>query len=115
MKKNEPTQQSERRQILAEASDLIDGERNFEYGPPTGDFVAISDMWTAYIRRVFAGHKGDLADFAFRPHDVAVFIALMKISRIGWSPTKRDHWVDLAGYAGCGWECVADEIECGEL
>lgn len=100
---------SPRREILQQTSDIIDGDRNAQYGNPVGDFVAISEMWTSYIHRRFVQFDGDLKEFAFSPHDVAVLMALVKVSRIGWSPTKKDHWIDLAGYAACGWECVETE------
>jgi len=31
-------------------------------------------------------------------------MALLKLSRIAWQPNKTDSWIDLAGYAACGWE-----------
>jgi hypothetical protein len=102
---------SPRRRLLEETSDLIDGDRNAQYGSPTGDFVAISEMWTSYIQRRFSQFTGNIEDFAFKPHDVAVLMALVKVSRIGWSPTKKDHWADLAGYAACGWECIETEAQ----
>jgi hypothetical protein len=34
---------------------------------------------------------------------------LLKTSRLAWTPTKRDSWVDDAGYAGCGYECALEE------
>ena len=51
-------------------------------------------MWSAYL------------GVDIEQHDVAAMMALLKVSRIRWSPTKRDHWQDLAGYAACGWDCV---------
>jgi hypothetical protein len=33
----------------------------------------------------------------------------LKISRISWVPDKEDNWIDLAGYAACGWDCVERE------
>jgi len=100
---------SPRRELLQETCDLIDGDRNAQYGNPTGDFVAISQMWTSYIQRRFSQFDGEITEFAFSPHDVAVFMALVKVSRIGWSATKKDHWADFAGYAACGWECIESE------
>ena len=41
-------------------------------------------------------------------NDVNAMIEL-KMSRIIQSRTKRDSWVDLAGYAGCGYECTIEE------
>jgi hypothetical protein len=36
-------------------------------------------------------------------------IMAVKISRLMWTPAKRDSWVDIAGYAGCGFECAVNE------
>jgi hypothetical protein len=33
------------------------------------------------------------------------------VSRLMHSRQKRDSWVDLAGYAGCGYECAVEEGE----
>ena len=81
-----------RSEVLTEANDLINGDRNNQYGPPTKDFTRTARMWSAYL------------DIEIRPHDVAALMALLKLSRIAWQPEKRDSWVDLAGYAACGYE-----------
>lgn len=83
-----------RSEVLAEANTLITGERNNQYGEPTQDFTRTARMWSAYL------------DIEVKPHDVAAMMALLKLSRIAWQPEKRDSWVDLAGYAGCGYETV---------
>jgi len=104
-RKTEPEQTSLRRSVLMEAADLVDGDRNNQYGDPIGDFRCTADMWSAYLRR-----RDDVpANFALSPHDVAAMMSLLKISRIGWSPQKRDHWADLAGYAACGFDCAERE------
>jgi hypothetical protein len=36
-------------------------------------------------------------------------MTMLKLSRISWSPEKRDHWVDGIGYLSCGWDCVVRE------
>lgn len=101
-KTNKADNTTERASALAEAIHLINGDRNATYGDPVDDFQTTADLWNIYIDRTFEA-RGSLA---LRPHDVAVMMDLLKIARISWSPEKRDHWVDLAGYAGCGWECV---------
>lgn len=85
---------SERRAILDEAASLVDGDRNAQYGDPRQDFRRTAGMWAAYLGVEIA------------PHDVAAMMCLLKVSRVRWSPTKRDSWVDLAGYAACGWDCA---------
>lgn len=94
-----------RRSVLEEAIGLITGDRNAQYGPPTQDFDRIAEMWTTYFR----GAGLLKPDAQVRSHDVAVAQILLKVSRLCHSPGKRDHWVDIGGYAGCGAECVLGE------
>ena len=88
---------SERADLLAEAANLIDGDRNATYGPPTQDFERIAGMWTILFGR------------QFQAHEVAMALISLKLSRMVHAPGKRDNWTDTAGYAGCGWECVVEE------
>ena len=92
---------SPREEMLDETKHLITGDRNNQYGPPTQDFRRTSEALSAmgYCR---PGGK------PLQPHDIAIIVAMIKISRLMWSPEKRDHWVDLAGYAACGYECTVE-------
>ena len=92
----------EREQVLREAITLIVGDRNVDYGDPYEDFSLTADLWHSYLTRT-AEKRGSLV---IEPHDVAIMMALLKISRLSWTPTKKDHWVDIAGYIGCGWDCI---------
>lgn len=94
--------QNFRTEILNEAISLINGERNNTYGDPLEDFATTASFWQTYLSRTIS-LRGELD---VRPHDVAVLMSLLKIARMSWSPEKRDHWADLAGYTGCGWDCV---------
>jgi hypothetical protein len=80
---------------------------NKQYGPPDSDFRRTANFWQEYLKGVVEA-RGELR---LEPHDVGVMMALLKISRITWSPGKADSWVDLAGYAACAADCV--EIEQG--
>lgn len=86
---------------LAEARHLICGDRNNQYGPPGQDFLRTANILTS-----LGYGKGD-SNEVLDPHDVAVIMIALKLSRLMWSSKKRDSWVDVAGYAGCGAE-VAD-------
>lgn len=88
---------SPRASLLAEASRLITGDRNATYGEPTGDFKRSANAANAY------GYTGP-GGREIQPHDIAILISLVKISRLMWSPTNQDSWTDLAGYAACGYE-----------
>ncbi len=85
-----------RSQLLEDADMLVNGDRNNDYGPPTQDFSRTAALWSIYLdgKRMLDAH------------DVAVMMILLKVSRLSWSPNNRDSWVDIAGYAACGFECV---------
>jgi hypothetical protein len=83
-----------RADLLREAEGLIAGDRNQAYGEPFDDFSRTAAMWSAYL-----GIPVDA-------HDVAALLIMVTLSRLTESPTKRDHWADIAGYAGCGYECT---------
>ena len=96
------TNVSPRRALLQKAADIIDGDRNETYGKPESSFGTIATLWNEYLR-VVTTVPGD----ALQPHDVAAMLALLKIARIaGSGGTHKDSWLDLAGYAACGWEIV---------
>lgn len=88
-----------RSDVLLTAESLVNGDRNVDYGDPKQDFRRTAAMWSAYLGKNVAHY------------DVAAMMAMLKISRIRWSPGKRDSWVDLAGYAACGWDCASEEEE----
>lgn len=99
-----------RASALNEARNLITGDRNNQYGPPTQDFRRTADLLNALgYRRVDA--EDVVHDIL--PSDVALIIAQVKVSRLMHSRHKRDSWVDLAGYAGCGYECAVEEAKPG--
>lgn len=87
-----PDMDPPRRQILRDAEDLICGDRNLDYGEPADSFQNIADAFNAVT-----GHN-------IAADEVAVFHICTKLVRRRASPTKRDTWVDIAGYAGCGFE-----------
>jgi len=98
---------AERAGILAEAAGLVNGDRNGTYGEPYDDYRKVSGMWNAYIEGVMARRaaEGDPAPSGLlEPHDAIAMMVLLKVARIANSPGHRDNWVDIAGYAACGWD-----------
>ena len=55
-------------------------------------------MWTALFKENLKDGK------VFEPFHVAQFMILIKMSR-QLHQRKADNWVDVAGYARCGWIC----------
>lgn len=119
---------SVRRELLNEAADLVDGDRNAQYGDPNQDFLRTGRFWSVYLAGVAerklsdpgcevsyifdAETKDDIVRFIgelIDPHDVAWMQVFLKGSRSTVSPGKRDHYADAAGYAACGYHTVHEE------
>jgi hypothetical protein len=96
---------SPREELLLGAIEAVTKQRNNQYGPPTQDFDRTAGLWNYLF-----GGKGSTGE-AFTAHDVAMAMAALKLSRLTWDPTNQDSWLDLAGYAACGYECVEKENE----
>lgn len=92
---------SPRGSVLDEAKRLITGDRNAQYGAPGQDFTR-----TAAILTALGYGKSDEQGWCevLEAHDVAMMMVGLKLSRLRHTPKKRDSWVDIAGYAGCGAE-----------
>jgi hypothetical protein len=97
-----PTQESIRASVLDEAKRLVCGDRNNQYGPPGKDFNRTANALTS-LGFGKVNHDGSECE-VLSDHDVSIIMIVLKLSRLMWSPEKRDSWVDVAGYAGCGAE-----------
>lgn len=94
-----------REDLLEEAIAITTGDRNSAYGDPIQDFRRSANILNAmYSDKLKPGKT-------FRSHDVAMIVIAIKLSRLQWSPDRRDSWTDIAGYAGCGFECTVREGE----
>ena len=95
VKPNGAVDQPRRLAVLEKATAIVSGAREATYGGPEQSFRTIADLWAVYLGRAVA------------PHDVAAMLALLKLARLKHSNgNHEDSWVDLAGYAACGAECV---------
>lgn len=88
------TDLNNRSKILQSAEALVNGDRNNQYGDPSQDFKRTAELWSAFL-----GTK-------IEAWQVAPMMALLKLSRISWNPSKEDSWADLIGYGACGWDVV---------
>lgn len=89
-----------REEMLAEANSIVVGTRSVQYGGPEENFRRIATIW------------GVIMGITFSEEDVAMMMAGLKLarhaSRSGFQP---DTWVDIAGYAACGYEVGKKQSE----
>lgn len=105
---DETSRYTHRKTLLQEAEKIVSVERNKSYGEPDEDFKRIAAIASAMGFRIDAGGD-ELRDL--RSDDVAKFMIALKLSRLMWSPDHRDSWLDIAGYAACGFETATLRTE----
>lgn len=81
-----------REDLLDEARSVVCGDRQRDYGDARDNFKRIAALWGAVL------------DLDISPADVALCLALLKVSRLAHQGGHWDSWVDLAGYAALGAE-----------
>lgn len=80
-------------EALREAARIIAGDRDTQYGGPEENFSRIAAVWTM------------LFGYQFTTEDVAMAMVGLKMARYASkSGFQADTWIDIAGYAGCGYE-----------
>jgi hypothetical protein len=88
---NEPT--TLRVEALREAARIISGERNKQYGNPENNFERTAKIWSVIL------------GIEITNEDVAMMMVGLKVARYASkSGFQPDTWVDIAGYAACGYE-----------
>lgn len=93
--------------ILDRAKEIVCNDRNMQYGEPEDNFGAIANLWVAYLQG-----RSVRIDF-LDPYDVAAMMILFKVGRAATAKEKPtlDTFIDIAGYAACGAECVDKPVE----
>lgn len=82
--------------ILHRAYELINGDRQKDYGKPWDNFGLLAEFFTSYSRKRWG------VDIEFKRTDVVNFLELLKLSRACAEQPTEDTYVDIAGYAGLG-------------
>ena len=84
---------SYRVEALREAARIISGDRDVQYGGPEESFDRIAKIWSVILGT------------SVTSEDVAMMMIGLKVARYASkSGFQPDTWVDVAGYAGCGYE-----------
>ena len=84
---------------LREAARIISGDRNKQYGGPEENFTRTAQIWSVIM------------GIEFTAEDVAMMMVGLKVARyVNRGGFQADTWVDIAGYAGCGFEVGSVEM-----
>ena len=86
-----------RAELLHDAANAVNGDRNVQYGDPNQDFRRTAELWSTYLGVPITAQQ------------VGMMQILLKVSRSVWSPYKRDHYLDIAGYAACAYGVAETE------
>lgn len=105
-----------RRAILDAADACVNGQRATDYGTPEDNFARIARLWNTHLANIGTRNLKTIGDElvdadeyltrGFTPTDVALMLAMVKMARLANDPSHKDSWIDIAGYAACGAECV---------
>lgn len=98
---------SPREELLLGAVEAVTKQRNNQYGPPTQDFDRTAALWTILFNTHQPGDTWETVPFT--SSDVAIGMIALKLSRLTWDPKNKDSWMDIAGYAACGYETTLEE------
>jgi hypothetical protein len=82
------------KEILFEASRLVAGDREKDYGDKVKNHTNIAKLWSAYL------------DTEVSAHDVAIMMALLKMARTKLGDVSKDTYIDMSAYSA-----IAGEIK----
>ncbi len=78
--------------LLAEAAELVGGERFRRHGPARQSLGLTAELWSAYLK------------VPIEAVDVALLMALLKVARAHTGALDPDHFLDLCGYGAIAGE-----------
>jgi hypothetical protein len=85
-------------ELLKKASELVNGDRQVDYGDKLINHVNIANLWSAYT------------NFQINPHDVAVMMCLLKIARLKQGSRTEDTYLDASAYMAIARE-IGERVE----
>lgn len=88
-------------EVLSKSADLLSGDREADYGDAVENHTRIAALWSAYL------------GFEMQPWQVAVCMALMKVSRLANQPAHEDSHVDAAAYLAIAAEAATRGLDDG--
>ena len=99
-------QKNEKKSILETANNIINGERQDQYGAPEDSFRIIANYWKTFLNERFSSQIS--LDISLTPIDVANMMILFKQARkLGQKPAI-DNYIDSVGYEAIAADRLVD-------
>lgn len=89
-------------ELLARAMELVQGDRQKEYGDKHTNFRRIATLWNQWM---LARHDINVLN----EYDVAMMMLLLKVARLMNTPGHRDSHADIAGYVSIMEELFSEQ------
>ena len=89
--------------LLEEVKDLLNGDRQREYGPPDKSLEIIAKLWTTYMQTSLN------VDLKITSSDVCMLMILLKVARQANSK-DRDSYRDIIGYTAIASDLITNKI-----
>lgn len=83
---------------LLDAAKATVADRGEDYGSIWENHERIAVIWTALMKKRLG--------IQFEPEHVAMMMIGVKMARLAAAPDHQDSWIDIAGYAATGSECL---------
>ena len=97
---NQTSETPYRVEALREAARITTQDRNVNYGGPEENFTRTAKIWSVILGTDISNEQ------------VAMMMVGLKMARFAnKSGFQPDTWIDIAGYAGCGYEVGRIESE----
>lgn len=90
--------------ILEEVKNLLNGDRQREYGSPDKSLETIAKLWTTYIQTSLD------VDLKITSSDVCMMMVLLKVARQSNSK-DRDSYRDIIGYTAIASDLLHQKIQ----
>lgn len=95
----------DRTKCLDLAKKIVEQDRLNNYGKPEDNFELIAKYWNVYLTSRINTNK------KLESIDIANMMTLLKVARTKTNPYHLDNYIDIAGYAACGFEIASSECK----
>lgn len=97
-----------RERCLKHAHMAVMATRNKTYGNPLDNFTDTAKFFNTFLQAKMRKEGIENTEYIelIQPNDIALLMVMLKTARLINQPAHGDSYIDIAGYAACGYECA---------